>query len=136
MASIESEDRERLARAARALPRVELAVLFGSAASGRAHATSDVDIAVFAPGSTVDERRDIDVALMRCSTRPVDVIFLNDAPPLLRFEVARDGHLIFERTAGSWVRERARAMIDWWDWAPIARRMGRAAIARLRKEAG
>ena len=34
-----------------------------------------------------------------------------------------------------WVRERARAMVDWWDWAPLARRIHDRAVARLRAEA-
>jgi hypothetical protein len=36
-----------------------------------------------------------------------------------------------ERVAGLWSDFRARAMVDWWDWAPFARRFGAAAMARL-----
>ncbi len=54
-------------------------------------------------------------------------------PPQLRFEIARSGILAFERHPGIWVRERARAMVDWWDWAPIVRRIHAAAVTRLRE---
>jgi len=36
---------------------------------------------------------------------------------------------------GLWVRQRVRAMVDWWDWAPLARRLHAAGVSRLRTEA-
>lgn len=70
----------------------------------------------------------------RAVPQTVDVTFAGDAPPLLRFQVARDGVLLHEARPGVWVGFKRRAMVDWWDWAPIARRMNRAAVARLREE--
>jgi hypothetical protein len=67
--------------------------------------------------------------------REVDVIPLDTAPPLLRIEIARDGVLVMERAPGLWSAFRARAMVDWWEWAPFARRFGQAAIARLESKA-
>ena len=74
----------------------------------------------------------IDTALGRALGRPVDVTLLNTAPPLLRFEVARDGVVLTERRPGAWTDFRTRAMIDWWDWAPTARRLWATAAERLR----
>ncbi len=48
-------------------------------------------------------------------------------------EIARGGILLVERTLGDWTAFRARAFVDWWDFAPIARMIHRAAIARLRE---
>jgi uncharacterized protein len=110
---------------------VELAVLFGSAAQGRLHATSDIDVAV---RWTAGEPRDRDAffaAVERAMGCPVDVIDLDVAPPQLRFEIARDGLLLVERATGAWSRTRARAFIDWWDFRPIAKIIHRAAIARV-----
>ena len=35
---------------------------------------------------------------------------------------------------GLWTHFKARAMVDWWDWAPTARKIHRAAMQRLRGE--
>jgi len=112
-------------------PGVELAVLFGSVARGGMRAR-DVDIGVWVTADDTCELAPIDTALGRALRLPVDVIFLNTAPPLLRFEVARDGALLIERRPGAWSDFRARAMIDWWDWAPTARRHWATAARRLR----
>jgi uncharacterized protein len=114
---------------------VDLVVLYGSRAGGAVRPASDVDVAIRAHGVSHRRKREIEVAFFRTSSHRVDVVFLDEAPPLLRFEVARTGRLVFERTAGIWTRERVRAMVDWWDWAPIARRLHAAAVSRLRKDA-
>jgi hypothetical protein len=71
--------------------------------------------------------------LGRAAGRPIDIVDLNDAPPQLRFEIARDGKVLIERVPYAWADVRARAMIDWWDWAPTARMIDAAAIERLRQ---
>lgn len=126
---------EALRRTAEALPDVDLLVLFGSRAGGSVRADSDVDVAIGLTGRSADVRRAVEIAFARAVRAPVDVLFLDTAPPQLRFEMARSGVLLFERTAGAWARERARAMVDWWDWAPLARRIHDRAVARLRAEA-
>ncbi|MBK8995867.1 MAG: nucleotidyltransferase domain-containing protein [Myxococcales bacterium] len=113
-------------------PQVELAVSFGSRASGRARPTSDVDLGVrFEPGVSPSERVAFANQLERALGAPLDLIDLDEAPPLLRMEMAPAGVVVKEATPGSWVSFRARAMLDWWDFAPYARRFRRAAIARL-----
>jgi hypothetical protein len=62
-------------------------------------------------------------------------VLLNEAPPLLRFEIARDGQLLLERDPYAWSDFRAHAMIDWWDWAPTARLAQETMMTRLREEA-
>jgi uncharacterized protein len=116
------------------VPAVRLAVLFGSAATGTERPGSDLDVGVsVAPGA--ERSPSIGVALERAAGRPVDLIWLDQAPPLLRFEIARDGVLLVERVPHGWADFRAHAMIDWWDWAPTARMMHRVAAARLKDEA-
>ncbi len=111
---------------------VELAVLFGSAARGGTTAR-DVDIGVLLTADDTRELLSINTALGRALRRPVDLTLLNTAPPLLRFEVARDGAVLIERRPGTWADFRARAMIDWWDWAPTARRLWATVAERLRE---
>jgi predicted nucleotidyltransferase len=125
---------EQVKRALEADADVRLAVLFGSTARGKARRDSDLDVGVLLPVGR-DVRGTLQVTLERASGREVSVVLLNDAPPLLRFEIARDGAVLVERETGAWARFRAHAMIDWWDWAPTARMMHRAMAARLRDEA-
>jgi hypothetical protein len=123
---------ERLRDRASTLPAVQLAVLFGSVARGEGRARSDVDLGVWLEPDTVSQRVEVEAELGRAAGRPVDVIVLNHAPPLLRFEVARDGVLLLECREGLWTDFKARAMVDWWDWAPMARTIEATAIERLK----
>jgi len=113
-------------------PTVELAVLFGSTARGTATSSSDLDVGVMGPSP--ERLPPLAVALSRAAGREVDLISLDTAPPLLRFEVAREGTALFERHPHRWSDFRARAMVDWWDWAPYARRFATAAARRLRSQ--
>jgi predicted nucleotidyltransferase len=123
-----------LRRALEPVPAVRLAVMFGSAASGSDRPDSDLDVGVSLTRADVDLSA-LTVALERATGRVVDLVALDTAPPLLRFEVARQGVLLVEREPHAWAEFRARAMIDWWDWAPTARMAHRVMAARLREEA-
>ncbi|HEV2851169.1 MAG TPA: nucleotidyltransferase domain-containing protein [Thermoanaerobaculia bacterium] len=128
---------ERLRQCAASLPEVRLAVLFGSTARGKAGPKSDVDIGVLLEPDTPESRSRVEVDLGRAvSGRDVDVIFVKDAPPLLRFEIARDGVVLRQDEDGLWTGFKAQAMIDWWDWEPIASRIEAALIERLRRKVG
>lgn len=127
-------DRERALRAClEAFPEVRLAVLFGSEATGAAHALSDVDVGLRLAGAPSPTAA-LEAALARAAGRAVDLVLLDAAPPLLRFEIARDGHLLTERDPHAWADFKARAMVDWWDWAPTAHSLNALAARRLREE--
>lgn len=116
-----------------------MAVLFGSAARGKAHRRSDADVGLWLEPTAKDDldlRIHLEAELGRAAKRSLDLVMLDEAPPLLRFEIARDGLVLVERRQNDWVDFKARAMVDWWDWAPIARRFHRAAAARLREKLG
>lgn len=121
--------RDTLAKALAAEANVRLAVLFGSAARGDVRALSDLDVGVVGPDAS--ELPSLALRLTRATGRQVDLVALATAPPLLRFEIARDGRVLVERQPHLWNDFKARAMVDWWDWAPIARRFHAAAAARL-----
>jgi predicted nucleotidyltransferase len=125
---------ERLQQSAAALPEIRLAVLFGSTARGQDRKGSDVDLGVLLNDDTQEARDRARMELGRATERQVDVVFLNTAPPLLRFEISRDGVLLLEREEGLWTGFKARAMVDWWDWAPTARRIHRTIIQNLREK--
>jgi len=125
---------ETLTRVLEETVNVRLAVLFGSAAKGALTAGSDIDIGVSMEGDG-HVAPALCVALERAIGRPVDVVMLHDAPPLVRFEIARGGVVLVERHPHGWADFRAHAMIDWWDWAPTARMMHEVMAGRLRDEA-
>jgi predicted nucleotidyltransferase len=115
-------------------PAVAVAVLFGSTARGEQRQASDIDLAVVWHAERPADVSALLARIERAVGRTVDLVELDDAPPQLRFEIAREGRLLKEREPDAWARLRARAMIDWWDFAPIARTIHQAAIARLREQ--
>ncbi|MCS6839819.1 MAG: nucleotidyltransferase domain-containing protein [Roseiflexus sp.] len=74
---------------------VVVARLFGSRASGRTHARSDIDIAVLFASETTEEERERwrleSIGRLSDAFRSdaIDLAILNDAPPLLRYEALR-----------------------------------------------
>lgn len=81
---------------------VTLAYLFGSRAEGRARPSSDTDIAVLLPHAqfktlTLDARVNlINDILDALGTENADVVILNEAPPLLAYEVIKHGKILYE----------------------------------------
>ncbi|NJL27919.1 MAG: nucleotidyltransferase domain-containing protein [Thermoanaerobaculia bacterium] len=117
-----------------AQPSVLLAVLFGSVARGRSGPQSDLDLGVQLDPDTPQERRRIEVLAARATRRQTDVVFLDDAPPLLRFQIARDGRVLVEHQPRAWPRFKEKAMTDWWDWAPTARKINAIYLRRLKEQ--
>ena len=99
MASLIDGARAACANVGLELPDLELLILFGSAARERIRETSDVDVAV-----RCDAAADLDALFMALAPRlksdRLDLVDLRRAGPLLAFEVARSGYVLFERTPG------------------------------------
>jgi predicted nucleotidyltransferase len=125
---------EKLKHVLQQTPEVRLAVLFGSMSRRTARPGSDVDVAILLKSDSDPDGTRLNVELERELARSVHLVRLDTAPPLLRFEIARDGLLLIERETHAWSEFRAHAMIDWWDWAPTARMMHDTMAARLRQE--
>lgn len=79
---------------------LDLIVLFGSQATGLARAESDVDIAVRTrtprEARTVEWEWALITALDEAIEGDLDFVLLNDAPPLLMFEIATEGKPLYE----------------------------------------
>jgi predicted nucleotidyltransferase len=110
---------------------VQLCVVFGSQASGRAHSHSDVDLAVWPafpplPAGRLRWLRELETAL----DREVSLVLISPAlDPVVGFEIARQGRLVFEREPGLWAGQRARLWHVYEDSLPFRR----AARQRLRE---
>jgi len=116
---------------------VLLAYLFGSHASGRARPSSDRDIAVLLePHLSSVERGRWQLLLIgrlidAYHSDAIDLIVLNDAPPVLRFEVIRNRHVLYNRDDEARVAFEVRTMQEWFDREPRYRRLQRAKIQRF-----
>ena len=78
-------------------PEIKLVYLFGSRARGEAGLKSDTDLAVLFYEGTPSELQDQiahDIAI-RLDTE-ADVVGLNEASPLLKYEVISDGRLLYQ----------------------------------------
>jgi uncharacterized protein len=100
------DPRARIVEALVARPEIVFALLFGSRASGRARPDSDWDIAVF-----LDEALDASTRFrvrraLAAALEPeltVDIVVLNEAPPLLAHR-ALTGQLLVDRDRARYVR--------------------------------
>jgi predicted nucleotidyltransferase len=123
---------ERLREAAQGFPGLDLLILYGSRARAEATARSDWDLGYLATS-------DLDAAELHArivevlGDDRVDLVDLARASGQLRYRVAGDGRLVFERTAGSIERFRLEAIAYWLDMAPVIRAEYEA---RLRSIAG
>lgn len=94
--------------------------LFGSYAKNQARESSDVDVAIYVDpdvgrGSTLDLRLRYTVELETAIGKQVDVIILNQAPPILRHQVFRHGILIYERDPARVRRFVGNALTEFYD---------------------
>ena len=92
-------------------------VLFGSQLPGKKGLKGDYDIAVFSEGKISDDQ---DLELVSrfsqiLETDALDVVILNFASPLMQYEVATYGRVLYEKKPGSFDRFRWHAVQRWND---------------------
>ncbi|MCE7869212.1 nucleotidyltransferase domain-containing protein [bacterium CPR1] len=114
-----NETREAKLRAQlESLPWVSFGYLFGSTARGEARADSDVDLAVaLASGAPEDAFWQLLQRLDAADDR-LHLLILDDAPPLLRQRVFRDGRLLFERNHNERLAFQVRSIREYCDLVP------------------
>jgi uncharacterized protein len=80
-------------------PAILAAYLFGSQSTGKAKPRSDLDLAVLLyPGQENDfPMLELAVSLEKALGRRVDLVILNRAGELLKYQVRRNGRLLYER---------------------------------------
>jgi predicted nucleotidyltransferase len=99
--------------------------LFGSAATGTQTPLSDIDIAVLLPEDIpvhqyFDRRLQMTLDLMQLlGANEVDLVILNQAPPLLKHQVISHGKVIYCRDEPQRRRFEARAILEYLDFKPI-----------------
>jgi uncharacterized protein len=96
-----------LIRALRTLPHIRLAVLYGSLARGEERPDSDIDLLVRFRDDTIHARALVAERLERPVDRRVQLVSIEDAPPLLLADVLRDGRVLVDRD-DEWPRLKAK----------------------------
>lgn len=76
-------------------PEIRAVYLFGSAAGGAMHAESDLDLAIVSEPSLYHAKLEILTEFARRGFCQVDLLFLDKADPVLRYEAVRQNRLIY-----------------------------------------
>ena len=135
MERLESLVGELTAVASRQPERIVCAWLFGSLARGDAGPLSDVDVGLLCADSLSREARwdlRIELAghLARVDGPHIDVVILNDAPPLLQDRVLRHGRLLFCHDDRVRVAFESRSLMEYLDFEYYLRRFDDALLQR------
>src|SRR5918992_4602715 len=116
---------------------VVAASLFGSQATGKAGPLSDVDVAVWLDPALSDSERFrlrlelIGEAASALGTNEVDLVVLNDAPPLLKHRALRSSVRLLDRDPVARVRLESRAVSEYLDTKPLREQLTRAMRRRI-----
>lgn len=74
------------------------AYIFGSYAQNRIREDSDIDIAIYLKNKIeIDEYLSMKMDLSEVTKREIDLVVLNDATPLLKYEIYKNNILLFTR---------------------------------------
>lgn len=110
----------------RLYPEIDAVYLFGSRASGKSGSLSDVDIGVLLNMDRVKPKdlfrtrlNLITQAMETCGRSNVDLVLLNEATPLLAYEVINGGKLAYERNHQHRVFYEADALRRYFDFQPF-----------------
>lgn len=121
-------------------PRKEIqeAYLFGSLATGAAQDHSDVDVAVRLESlggvTALAYRAELSSVLMQAlGSNAVDVVLLNDAPPVLYHRVLRDGIRLLSRDLEATTVREGQALSRYCDFVPHLEKIESAHRARVER---
>lgn len=101
-------------------------MLFGSMAKGTDRPESDVDIGIFPedPGLSLHDELSLQTELSRSCGRDVDLVRLDRAPTLVKWQIVRHGRVLLDSVPFAAQRFIADSVAEYLDFAPA---FGRAA---------
>ena len=101
---------------------IEAIYIFGSAATARDRAGSDIDVAIMARGRVNGmERVQWETSLSNTLRKDVDLVIFGQATPLLQHQILKYGHLIYERDPKERTRQEVAARREYLDTAFLYR---------------
>jgi predicted nucleotidyltransferase len=87
---------DRLEKVFQNYPQIQAVYLFGSTASGKTHAESDLDLAILPEKSSLrSQKLDILADLAREGFSDVDLVFLDTKDVIVKFESVRQNRLLY-----------------------------------------
>lgn len=113
---------------------IQLVVLFGSAATGRTHRRSDLDLAILGD-QPLDLIELTNQVICLTHINDVDLVDLRRASPLLAMEVVRHGRMLYERSLGLYAQFCSLAYRRYADTAKL-REGQKQVIANFLRERG
>lgn len=114
--------RRRIGRVLARYPFIEAAYLFGSHAAGRARPDSDVDLAVVGPRAELQAcKLEILAELVAEGVDRVDLVALEGADPVVRFEAVHPNCLVFARCGFDHGQYFSRTLREYFDVEPYLR---------------
>jgi len=111
-----------------------VAYLFGSYARGYETVQSDVDIAVLlseVPEKLLEYYLYLERKLAEALEKDVNLVFLNDAPPLLKYQVIKYGRLLFSRSERVRVTFEAKSLCEYLDFSRALKRYDECFMKRI-----
>lgn len=103
------------------LPSVKLVYLFGSHAKGQSSQRSDVDIALLLKEpilNSLQTKLDLLDLFQNLVGEEVDITLLNTAGSVLKYQVVKNGQLLFERSPGDHKKFQISAWKEYFDFQP------------------
>ncbi len=113
---------------------ISLIVLFGSRARGDHSEASDLDIAISTTETDAQKRFDLRLQVISALEGPetaVDVVLVEDANWTLRYRIARDGVVLFQRNPDSWSDFIEEVLIRYPDYRIFEQRLLRETLGGL-----
>ncbi|MEQ9715827.1 MAG: nucleotidyltransferase domain-containing protein [Candidatus Asgardarchaeum sp.] len=115
------------------------AYLFGSYATGKVWAMSDIDIAVYVDPRKVNDLFKLKLRLLGMlndafKTDKIDLVILNEAPPVLKYEILVKGILIFTKDKEIHTEFYLRATKEFFDFQYILDKNYEAVKEALRRK--
>ncbi|MDE3259997.1 MAG: nucleotidyltransferase domain-containing protein [Gemmatimonadota bacterium] len=123
---------QRIASLLEPRPEVLEAYLFGSHTQGRAQPHSDIDVAVYIDESLAEEgafgyRAQLITEIMSgLRSNDIDLLILNQAPPVLYYHVLRDGTRVLSRDLAATTTREGYAVSRYCDFAAHRAKMDEA----------
>lgn len=125
---------KKLAAVLKSEENVLVAYLFGSHARGLETSKSDIDIAVLlseVPDKALEYYLHLERRLAEVLENDIDLVFLNDAPPLLKYQVIKYGRLLFSKDERVRVMFEVKSLCEYLDFSRVLKRYDECFMRRV-----
>ena len=114
---------------------VVFSYIFGSYAQNRIRENSDIDIAIYLKENIdIDTYLEIKMNLSEVLKREVDLVILNNAPSLLKYEIYKNNILLFSRDKTLESKYKVKTLFEYSDIKRYLNLSYDKTIERLKKE--